>query len=501
MTNKKNFTISIGDFGVIIALHHGSEVISKILVSSMDEESKVKIRELLTQNPYPIYVLLDNADQNYVRKSYPPTNVISLKQVIKRQELIEYTRNKNILQNHYFYKDKVKKKWQCTFVSVNKSPEIDKWIDFLLEVPNRLMGIYMLPIEVYSLCNDLFQLIKVEKDIKVNDDTVISLVSQNKVSGIRQVAFNKKSIIFTRVINYNFEDPSFPKQFEQDIFRTNEYLKMVFPTIRSENVNFINILSDKILSKVVGLTEELGAFNYTPSQVVQKLKISNAVPKEENFSDVIIANIFVNNKKKLLKFSNSKISYLEKFYLSLKAATILNVFAAATLAMLIFNLIINLKASSTEIDKIISERNSASAELELVNNASLADSKQSSSNPAEIIDFGRVSENVTSAEDLETLFKRVNYIKKYNAKPAVFSYKLIQFDPKQKSLNKSEINISGEINEKSGDIEKIFKNFDSLTLETKKEFAGYRVKFSEISSNINFGNKYYVLPFDINIQK
>ncbi len=69
---------------------------------------------------------------------------------------------------------------------------MQKWVNFLLKkAPNYLNGIYMLPVEIYSLIKN----IKVSKD---SDKSPVKLIiTQNKVSGIRQtILMNDKNNIY-----------------------------------------------------------------------------------------------------------------------------------------------------------------------------------------------------------------------------------------------------------------------------------------------------------------
>jgi hypothetical protein len=513
MLHKRTFTVSIGDYGMIVALHHGKNVQNKILIASINEENKPKLESLFAKyKSAPIYILLDTNNQNYKKRTYPPVSLSDFHKIVKRDLSKEFSLLEKSFQSYYGSKDKVQNKWECTFVSAAHSPEINQWIDFLLNMPNRLVGVYVLPAEASAFAKTVFDAIQAEQEIKVNENTVISFIIQNKVSGIRQVVFFNQSIVFTRVVNYDFEDPKFSSQFGQDIFRANEYLKMIFPNLKAQDVLIINILSDEILNKIKhSESRELRFINYSPHQIAEKLGITNATSKNNsNFSDLLIANCFANNLKKVLKFSNPKISTLEKFDLSAKALFVSDIIMAIVALAIFTKVIFHQYQSSGKLSDAIQEKEQLTQKLQEADKAALSgsnvsatsDSKTNDSLTNEIIDFGKVDENLSVIKtNITDVFNKMFFVKKHGATISSFGYNLQEFNPKTEKFSsiKSGFRISGAVSDKSGDIEALFKKFDSLKLETKKKFPEYSTTYSEISKDINFSKKYYSFPFDLSL--
>ncbi len=514
MFRKRIFTISIGDHGIVVALHNGKDVQNKILVASISDENKPQLESLLTSNSsVPIYIILDTNNQSYKKKTYPPVNLIDFHKIVKRDLNKEFGSIKKSFYGYYGAKDKIQNKWDCTFVSVALSSEIDKWIEFLLNMPNRLVGVYALPAETSIFSKLVFDAIKVDKKIKTNENTVFSFIVQNKVSGIRQIVFANQSIIFTRVVNYDFDDPNFPAQFEQDTFRANEYLKMIFPKLGAQDVVIVNLLSDNILDKIKHIKDQNFNFiNFSPYQIAKKLGITNAVSKNNShFSDILIANCFANNPKKVLKFSNPKITLLERFNLSLKSILVANIIIICIPLAILVKIISYQYQFNNKIPAIINERSQIVQKLQSINEAALdrdstekADDKNTYNTLAnEIIDFGKIDETLSAINvNISSIFNRLAIIKKHDLLVLSFSYNFPQYNPKveMSSSTKTTFTISGEITDKSGDIEIIFKKFDALNLETKNKFPKYNVSYSEISKNIDFSKKYYSFPFNLTLE-
>jgi hypothetical protein len=514
MLHKRTFTVSIGDYGAIVALHHGKNIENKILVASINDENKPKLEDLFSKNKsVPVYIILDNSNQNYKKKTYPPVSITDFHKIVKRDLDKEFNHIEKSFRSYYGAKDKIQNKWDCTFVSVEHSPEIEQWLDFLLNMPNRLVGIYALPAESSIFAKTVFEAIKSEQDIKVNENTVISFILQNKISGIRQIVFFNQSIVFTRVTNYNLDDPNFSSQFEQDIFRANEYLKMIFPKLKAQDVILINLLSEEVLDKIKHVrNHEITFINYSPYQIAEKLGITNAVPKGNgNFSDILIANCFIGNIKKILKFSNQKISTLEKFDLSLKSILIFDAVMLIVVLAILVKIVFHQYDSGKKLSTITQKKTQLTQKFQNVNKSALEgsnvvttdDSKTNDILTSEIIDFGKIDEILSVINfDIFAIFNKMSFIKKNNVLASSFKYNLLEYNPKAETFVKAKplFGVSGELTDKSGDIEVLFKKFDSLKLETKKEFPNYKIQYSEISKDINFSKKYYSFPFDLTIE-
>ena len=514
MLDKMKFTISIGEYGIMVALHSGGNVQNKILVADLTEENKVQLRDVFTKNKSaPLYVLIDTADQNYKRKSYPPVNESDFNKIVKRDIVKELNSSEKAFQNYYGYKDKIQNKWECIFVSAPYSVDIEKWIEFLLELPNEFVGIYMLPIETYHLATTVFDFIKTEHSIQTNENSILSFIFQNKVSGVRQVVFSNNAIVFTRVVNYDFGDRNFTKKFEQDVFRANEYLKMIFPKLKTQDVTVINVLSDEIIEKIKHIdNHELNFINYSPFQIASKLGMTNVVSNNNsNFSDIIIANSFVNNNKKILRFLDPRITFLSRLSLVIKSTMIVNAVIVAVILLMFTKIFIQGYQHNSAVLKLEHDRIQLEQQLQSVSNVTLdlsgkgvgkTSGKPDNDLASEIIDFGKVDEALSKFDaNIARVFTQLTFIKKYGALVNSFAYQIPNYNPKlESSPTQGKFSISGDLSDPSGDVEVLFKKFDNLGLDTKTKLSGYNIKYSEISKNIDFGKKYYSLPFDLNIE-
>lgn len=103
MPSKENFVITIGDFGAIIALHNGNAIKSSTFIETLNDESKVTLKNLFDERKStPIRILLDNLDQTYKNKSYPLVSLTSLRSIAKREMNSDGDRNSFKITYHSF---------------------------------------------------------------------------------------------------------------------------------------------------------------------------------------------------------------------------------------------------------------------------------------------------------------------------------------------------------------------------------------------------------------
>jgi hypothetical protein len=510
--NKKAFTLTIGNESSLLVLHNKNTVENKVLVPSLSREDKIHILKIFKQNKSaPIYILLDNSEQSYSNKSYPSINRFDLKQIINRQikqELGALEDGEDLVYNYMTHKNKKMRRWECMYVSSTYFKEMKEWIDFLLqEVNNTIVGIYMLPIESVELIKKLQ--ISNNKNIKKKPketssrDKVTLLVIQNKVSGIRQVVFSNEKIIFTRLTHYDYESKNFISDFEQDIFRTNEYLKRILPNLKMEDVEIINVLPRSVIEKINQIkNNEITFVNYTPREIAEKIGYKNLIPKNSQFGDVLIANIFVNSKK-VLKSVTSKIKSLS--LLQTIAKTILSIALTVLFAVMSYAIFIQIEQAikSKKIRKLDIDKGIAEKSLEKVGNQVTGDKSIKTDGTTlkidEIIEFGRLSEAMESSKTNPVEFyKKAGFLARKNALISNIRYSN-SYNLKSKR-DDIDYSLTGRIYNEDGDVEKLFNIYDTIILETGKTFQDYKVISSELPKNIDFSKKYYDTSFTLKIR-
>lgn len=507
---RENFVITIGDFGSIVILHSGNKIKKSIYIKNLEDENELTdLKTIFKENNAPIAILLDNLDQTYKKKTYPLVGLTSLRNIAKRE--MGSDADTTSFKNYIPYVPKrssAEKHSECLFISASRSELIDKWIEFVMNLPNRVTGIYVLPVESSQLLNLLTRKNALTGNTIVTKkgQTLSCLILKTKVGGIRQLVFCNNSIVFTRIVNYDFNDHDCLERYEQDLYSTFEYLKRSFPNIKITDLNFYNIFEQSILDKLNAIeNKELRFTNYTPRQAGKKCGFNNMIASEEEYCDILISKIFF-NKKKILKFTTKQIQRFEQLFFLIWGSYALN---GLVILAIFFSLVsIGLYSSQTTYVMERSKRSRDLAETELKNTQVFEEQENISArnygapNVERIIDFGQVDEklNQDNEPDFLEFYSQLSFLKKYNSKLSSFRFFVDKFDYK-KPTNKLDylISIEGSMHNQSGDIDDLFKNFDNLSSAAVSTFKNYKVGYEEIPRTINFTKKYYEYPVNFTI--
>lgn len=507
---KENFVITIGDFGSLIMLHSGNKITKSLYVKDLQEDEEIiKLNALLHQNhSAPITILLDNLDQTYKKKTYPLVGLNSLKNIAKREMASDG--DKTSFKNFIPYipkKSSGEKKSECLYISASKSELIDKWVDIIMQLPNRITGIHVLPVEGFQLLKMLTQKTAKTQIKTTSQKQILScLILRTKVGGIRQLVFCDRGIIFTRIVNYDFNDISWLERYEQDLYSTFEYLKRSFPNIKIRDLNFYNIFNQEILDKINSIgNKDLKFTNYTPRQASRKCGLGNMISEKEDYSDILISKIFF-IKKKILRFTTKQIQKFEYFFLLLQGSYILNAIAVVSLVVTLISIAMYSSQTTYLIERSKKLREIANNELKntqvFEEQEDLSAKNFGANNVERIIDFGQIDEklNQDNEQDFLEFYAQLAYIKKYDSQLASYRYFLEKFNYKRPNNTlKHTVKIEGKMNNKTGDIDDLFKNFDNVSNATLSAFKNYKVDYKEIPRTINFTKKYYDYPINFTI--
>jgi hypothetical protein len=515
MFSKKNIVVTIGNYGSVVALHENKEVKKKIFLEELNDKAKEELRGIFTSNKTtPIYILIDTIDQSYRKKTYPFVRRSDLTRLVNRD--IANDVDKESFRNYIILNNKnstskvarANRRWECLFVSSSSSETVNSWIDFLLDSSGLLVGIYMLPVETFSLLKSLKKDIKNRSKVKNKKNDLYCVILQNKASGIRQIVFSDSGIVFTRIVNYDFSKPDeFAEKYEQDIYSTFEYLKRLFPDVTISDLSIVNIMPDDALETIKKLNStELNIINYTPYEVAAKIGEPKLLPKNSASCDLIISKCFFKNKK-ILKFSTAKIAVFEKFFIAFKLSYYLNlVLIIATIAAMAFSFF-----SRESLKQVIAsaEAHKNIALIELSKIHKMANAESSSNEEIEsvsierVTDFGKIHQAVGSVgTDPKEFYAKLKFLAELNVKLNKFTYAISGFNQKSpSSLNNYNISIAGDMKNSSGDIEDLFSEFDNLVASVKENLGENKVNYTSLPRNIDFNKKYYSFPVDFRISK
>jgi len=300
------FVFFIGDDGTILLYMKGSEVVSRQFVPDASKENLEELRISLDADlEAPISLVVDNFDQTYVQQTLPPVSPMSVKKLMKRRLDRDFGAN-DIKGALLLGREKTgRKDWNFLMVSVEKSPQIAMWLDFVGSLPNRFLGIYLVSIEAEVVLRNLEHAMGTHK---ASTSKWKFFVSHNKVGGFRQVVLRDGRIFFTRMAQPIGE--STPEviagNIEQEMQSTIEYMKRL--SFDPESGFDIHIIVGSAVKPVID-KNKFGVSNFnimTPYEAAQYLGIEGATQPTDQFGDVILAASISANRKHVLTFKTTE---------------------------------------------------------------------------------------------------------------------------------------------------------------------------------------------------
>jgi hypothetical protein len=523
MKTKNAIVIIIGGNGASFFAFDGKETKSEF-IEAFNDTRKQSIEKLFGQFPkLPIYVVLDTIEQSYKKKVYPGMRSTDFARVAKRDMSADGDKEsfKNFLivktpkskKGARAIKDPKSKKIDCLFAICSTSPSINSWLEFIYTLPNRLFGIFALPIESVAIFTKMRSFVKENfKEAEPKNQEVFCMVSQTKCGGIRQTVFSNGNLVFTRIVNYNFNEKSFADKYYQDLLSTFEYLKRLYVDLTLPDFQVINILPSQAaqeLAKNSGIST-MNYANYLPEELSKTAGIKSASETFKDYFDQSFFAIFLSSSP-ILKFSNIKIKVFDQFFATLQISKILNIFLTACLLPTIFYSVIynsNYKNILKEKEeKKIEAETEFSESKKLLANFKLKSSNGTNLELADIIDIGSFYEKYgkqTSKpwdyyEKLSFLNKAGYIADKYNFSSSSSQQKDSKLLGGSSDTNKFLLEISGSLINESGEIDALFKKYDDLLSKSESSLKEEKYKFSELPKNIDFNKKYYDFPVELQI--
>lgn len=507
MNKKDSIIILIGEKGAVFTVHDKKTIKNKIFCENFDEKVQETLsKELETLKGHKIHIVLDILDQSYKKKNFPLMKKGDLQHLINRE--IASDPDKESIKN-YIVLDKINEKssiknWQVLFISSSLPSNVKRLLEYIYTLPNQISGIYLYPIESFDLIKDS---ISCQKD-KSSDD-IHCLITQTKVSGIRQSIFHNNQILFSRLLDYNIDDASFIRKYEKDLYASYEYLKRIYPEISINNFKIFNIFSDDVIQKITQMKNiEFHIKSLSPFQISQKFNDETNLNQKSRNSDLVFTRSLYKSKKFLLRFYTPYIEKGKKIYLAMRMSYFANLLALLAIGLFTYVSVNKLKKSVEATSVVKIKKANAINELSLTNKKIKLFEKEISENIApgysgnEIIDVSKIFE-VLKYKDIPpfTEYSRLGFVSSLELKITTFSYNIKNYRQGNPGKTKYSLVITGKILNQSGNVDDIFMTYDKIKSNFIKNFKGYKVDVSELPKNINLAEKYYDFDIKINIDK
>jgi len=301
---KARFTLLVGDEGTILIHMKGSRVLTRQFVPDASESNLAELRETIEKdNLAPITLIIDSLDQAFVQQTLPPVSSMSVQKLIKRR-LDRDFKPEDIKGAIVLGKEKTgRKDWNFLMISVDKSPQITLWLDFIMSFQNRFRGIVLLSVEAEIFIKKLDRAIGGIKIAPLPEWKFI--VSHNKVGGFRQIILRNGRLIFTRLAQPVGEPTPevIAGNIEQEMVTTIEYLKRF--GFDSRNGLEVYIIASDPVTKILDTKrfDAVVAHVMTPFKVAEYLGIDGATQPNDQFGDVIMAAAIGGSSQNTLKLT------------------------------------------------------------------------------------------------------------------------------------------------------------------------------------------------------
>lgn len=508
MKEKDAIIITIGEKGVIFTIHNKKNISNKVFFENFDDEVRSSLSKILAENKTQnIYILFDTLDQNFKKKDYPLMKKTDLRLLIKRE--MNSGPNKNSLKNFLILNSAGNnsgiKSWQVIFISTSISSKTKDFFNFIHSLPNRLIGVYLSSIECSSILNHIEKFYNKKLD---NEPKINCLVTQTKISGIRQTIYYEKQILFTRLLDYKTSDNDFLKRYEKDLYASYEYLHRIFPAISLKNFCITNIMPTEaidIISKMKNI--EFNIDNFTPFKIAKFLNKNFEIKEGAKNCDLIISRSFFQQKSSThLKFTTQQIDNEKKLYFLMRYSYFASLLILLSIGVLSLGSISKISESEEMVDiakiKHLNTMNEVSHSKKKLLNKEIELQRKygEEARGIKIVEIGQINEIFNAKEAiLFEEFSKLNFIKNYNLKVKNFSYHVKSFNSTKVNNANYGLAIDARIINKSGDVDDLFTKYDKLGTNFKQNYPKYKISITELPKNINLSEKYYYFDIKINI--
>ena len=346
----RKFLLSVGDEGAVLAYQVAGKIEGRFFFSNVAAPEIEKV--FLGDTEARIFVLVDVSDQSYLQHSLPPVSAMNVNKMVARRLEKEFDRSDIKGALAMGRSTTGRKDWNFIFASVRNVSPLSDWLEMLGNLPNELVGIYLLPVETEPLVKAIKKAVETENAVKVAEWQI--LVTHNKTGGLRQVVYRNGRLLFTRMAQpVGGNAPGvIAGHIEQEVSSTMEYVRRMNFDEKAGLDIFIITASE--VKKQLESTHLKVANTYvmTPHEVAGQLGLIGATEPKDKFADVVILAQFGKSKKAMMRLTTPLIEKTKKVIL---AKTALQIFPIAAVPLAILLIIFNVYTSIVVYGKTTQE--------------------------------------------------------------------------------------------------------------------------------------------------
>lgn len=498
---KRQYVLTIGDDGAIIIYMRDEKLENRLFVSLSSPQDIKKMQEILEKDPKaPISIIVDIMDQSYVQHSLPAVSSLNIGKLVDKKLEKDFPAD-NLKGVILLGRSNTgRKDWNYLFVACPTTSPLSDWIELIIDLPNRITGIYLLPIELGPFIEKL-QKNSTPKDKKQPKEKSRwqLVITHNKVGGFRQAAYRDSKIVFTRLVNAPAETSAdiIAGNIEQELLNTIEYLRRL-GFQESEGFDVTIIASPEITQSLSTSTIKGNHVSLlTPHDAALLLGLPTAASPEDRFADVIIAATFSRMKHILrLHIAETRTLYLfSNLHNALVGAfCLLPLLLIGCLFTIISTFMLNSELAQLESDKATIQAKWQNAQQ----------------NTYSIQESLRISDMVTLYKLLSgnkqsplTIIADFNSVRGREAlvKNLLWEFKEVtpQSGQPGQTQSKAKVIFDLEFANVSSGFEGLFANFDLFIKRVQTKFSNYQVDYSRLPEKITFDDKNKTIPVSVTI--
>lgn len=480
---QRKFLISIGDDGAVLVYLNAGQMEGRFYFA---DPTSLEIERVFASDPTaPIYVLADVSDQSYTQQALPPVSSFNVKKLVERRLVKDY--DKSDIKGALLVgrSDTGRKDWNYLFVSIRNAPPFSLWMELLQKLPNRIAGIYLLPVEAEGFMRDLKKAVVAENAAKPSVWQM--MISHNKVGGLRQTILKNGRIAFTRMAQpVGGTSPGVVAgNIEQEILNTIEFMRR-FGYEPAAGLDVMVITSAEVKRQIE--PSRLGAsavFVVTPHEVAGQLGLEGATEPKDKFADVVMLAYIGLKGRAVLRLTTPALVRAEQYlYGRLGLKLFAYVFVPVAALMTIVN-VTTAFGLNDDIDRAEKEAARAARVLKDIQNRSdaLAERKKLAGDLLTLYDR-------LSAETIVpfSFFGRVDAVKGETAQVRDLRFAVSQTVDKSgnSSPNSLAVNLNLEVPRQNSNPQAMLKFGQDFRQAMEKEFAPLTLSFGGLPGDQDF---------------
>lgn len=316
----ERLVLTIGDEGAILVHLRDGRALNRLFSPAPDSEESAALTEFAESHASaPLYVVLDTVDQAYVPQTLPPVTSFSVKKLISRRVEREFQGDYISGAMAQGREKEGRRDWRFMLAAAQKTPAVKAWLDLCLDWPNRCAGFFLMPLEAMEVAKRL-EAALIREEGAGKPAPIVLLVSDNKVSGTRQLVMREGQITLTRLGQHAFDTTAEAMAgiIEQEVVSTREYMRRL--SFHEEDVSRTIIIVSEEIRRHIDPSRLRSEYVHalTPHEAAGVLGIEGATQPGDRYGDALLSASIGLSRRHVLTLASDELKRLDTLYKSIR---------------------------------------------------------------------------------------------------------------------------------------------------------------------------------------